>query len=794
MRTILLLIGLLAVPLFLLAQPAPDTLWTRVLGGAGADIPSAIRQTSDGGYIIAGKTSSFGAGGYDALIIKLDSSGNTEWQQTYGTPWNDKIFDIRERSDGNYIAACAFRTDDNASDKICVLHTTADGDSESAIEYRRDLEQLGGSIHEAGDGSIVLSMTADSVHNSYGFTGSRRIYHINPDGTIRHTHVEHRWYSSYGEGTVMSYGSIDPGLNETCIIMGNWGRYIIYHPFRPPAYTYKAQCFRFNIAMDSLQQIFSVDYESAKDISSTADGGSLILTSSAVYRLNNNGAQEWHYRVPNPAVDLCPRGYNGYALASIVSGLGDDIEFAGYDSTGLLLWRQLYGGDRVDRPVAIEASRDSGFIVLGTTTSFSARGTDIYVVKTGPDRWEPPVLNMELIAPGPPAWGYRLIRTSGSADSILMGRCCFGTYGRVSGEAARYWRPGTTRHTSAGDSVSFGLYASMDGLASLDTFWLVHPTCDGPISWSSVRQSGTLSGPFSVTADPLTIQTKTCAVSDSGIVLDLVTASEPHVQTIELWRSTTDSMHYQLFDVEYARGGVNQSARYHWLDTEVSPEGSYWYRFASIDSFGWRQEYPQSVLHTTYTPNPARIEALTGYYDESHKIVLNFSSSFEHRMIRYDIMRSDNSEDEFINIGYQASVSRTNESRHYQYNDFMILPGHTYRYFIRSLDSSMVYHEHRATMAMVTTPLAVVYSYSLSAYPNPFNSEARVVFTTPQRIHATVDVFNIDGQKVATLTDGDWDAGRHELVLDGSTLSSGIYLVHMRTASYTATHKLVLLK
>jgi ribosomal protein L21E len=59
-------------------------LWSKTYGGDSADIGQSVCQTTDGGYILAGYTSSYGSGLYDAWLIKTDSSGNMTWSKTFG--------------------------------------------------------------------------------------------------------------------------------------------------------------------------------------------------------------------------------------------------------------------------------------------------------------------------------------------------------------------------------------------------------------------------------------------------------------------------------------------------------------------------------------------------------------------------------------------------------------------------------------------------------------------------------------------------------------------------------------
>jgi hypothetical protein len=64
-------------------------LWVELYGGALDDEAAAIVQT-DGGYVIAGTTYSFGAGGGDFWLLKIDDARNVEWNQTYGGPETDE--------------------------------------------------------------------------------------------------------------------------------------------------------------------------------------------------------------------------------------------------------------------------------------------------------------------------------------------------------------------------------------------------------------------------------------------------------------------------------------------------------------------------------------------------------------------------------------------------------------------------------------------------------------------------------------------------------------------------------
>ncbi len=91
-------------------------------------------------------------------------------------------------------------------------------------------------------------------------------------------------------------------------------------------------------------------------------------------------------------------------------------------------------------------------------------------------------------------------------------------------------------------------------------------------------------------------------------------------------------------------------------------------------------------------------------------------------------------------------------------------------------------------------------SYSLEQnYPNPFNPTTQIAFNTANSEHVNISVFNILGQKVATIMDGNLSSGSHIVMWDGrnlhgQVLPSGVYFYRLSTPNFTAVKKMILLK
>jgi predicted secreted protein len=82
-----------------------NRLWDRTCGGSGLDQAHSLIQTKDGGYAVAGVNSSKGAAGSDVWLIKLDNQGNKVWDKTYGGSKGDVAYSLIQTTDGGYTVA-----------------------------------------------------------------------------------------------------------------------------------------------------------------------------------------------------------------------------------------------------------------------------------------------------------------------------------------------------------------------------------------------------------------------------------------------------------------------------------------------------------------------------------------------------------------------------------------------------------------------------------------------------------------------------------------------------------------
>jgi uncharacterized delta-60 repeat protein len=137
--------------------------WARTFGGTGADFAFSIAQTTDGGYAVAGHTTSFGAGVNDCLVFKLSSSGGLEWARAFGGTSSDNAFCIVQTSDGGYAVAGYTDSFGAGNYDFLVLKLASSG----ALAWAR---RFGGTYTD--DEAFSIVQTSDGGYAVAGYTDS----------------------------------------------------------------------------------------------------------------------------------------------------------------------------------------------------------------------------------------------------------------------------------------------------------------------------------------------------------------------------------------------------------------------------------------------------------------------------------------------------------------------------------------------------------------------------------------------------------------------------------------------
>ncbi len=170
-----------------------DILWQKTFGGTDWDFGYAIKETSEGGLLIAGKTYSYGAGGADAYIIKTDNTGNLIFENTYGGEGEEVANDIIIDSDGNYIFTGETSNTVNGKVDLLLQKINSDGDEIWAQAFGDSLNEVGYSLVQTQD----LGYAMAGYCESYTAEGDKEIFNIKADnsGTFM-------WQQVYGHATL----------------------------------------------------------------------------------------------------------------------------------------------------------------------------------------------------------------------------------------------------------------------------------------------------------------------------------------------------------------------------------------------------------------------------------------------------------------------------------------------------------------------------------------------------------------------------------------------------------------
>ena len=173
-----------------------------------------------------------------------------------------------------------------------------------------------------------------------------------------------------------------------------------------------------------------------------------------------------------------------------------------------------------------------------------------------------------------------------------------------------------------------------------------------------------------------------------------------------------------------------------------------------------------------------------------NSVHLNWNTATEVMNYGFDIERNVNGSD-WSKIGFINGYGNSNVPHYYTYKDENVdVPGN-YKYRLKQIDTDGKF----AYSPIAETEVFGSDNYSLyENYPNPFNPTTTIEYYVPADTKVTLKILDILGREVTTLVDEEVTAGKHKVIFDASSLSSGIYIYQLRTNDKIITRKMMLLK
>jgi hypothetical protein len=362
----------------------------KTFGDTGGEGAVDVRQTTDGGYIIAGGTLSFGAGASDIYVIKTDSAGNILWTKTFGGANADGASSIRQTLDSGYIIVGSTHSFGSQSN-IFVLKENSAGN----LQWAKTIGMPGG----AESGSLGLQMANGSyvifgdipnvtINNQHGiFLGK-----LSSNGSnllwgkmLGHSSQSNHWFQN-SSGLITSDGGFLL-LGETNYF-NTWGDLDIY--------LFKTDG---NGNLLWAKTYGGLNDDSPSSIIPTSDNNYIITGktnsfgagSEDIYllKVDTAGNLLWSKTYGGTLSEygnsLVEASDKGIIITGLTSSIGfgfTDAFMMKTDSVGNPLWTYTYGGINGDYGYSASQTNDGGYIVCGSTNSFGLGGSDFYLIKT----------------------------------------------------------------------------------------------------------------------------------------------------------------------------------------------------------------------------------------------------------------------------------------------------------------------------------------------------------------------------------------------------------------------------
>jgi hypothetical protein len=367
---------------FLAVCATAEPYWATSYGGSSEDRGRSLQQTADGGFILTGSTNSWESRGHDVLVLKLDGEGAVQWQRTYGGivedgSANDYASSIQQTMDDGYIVAGSTDGSMIAFVAFWVLKLDALGNVTWQKVYSHTGWDSARSIRQASDGGYVVLGTAGISGEDYW------LLRLDSVGEIE-------WQKTYGRSSRDFAAQIQETVGGGYILAGSS----------------EGTSGNFWYWVMKLDEVGAIEWEKAywergdsrvSSIQQTVDGGYVLAGNKEVgdadsdcwiLKLDGFGEIEWEKAYGGNMGDGCygvqQTGEGGYILVGSTAsfGAGDtDVWVLKMDGLGEIEWQYAYGGNGRDFAYSVQEPVEHGYIVAANTDSFGAGGYDLWVLK-----------------------------------------------------------------------------------------------------------------------------------------------------------------------------------------------------------------------------------------------------------------------------------------------------------------------------------------------------------------------------------------------------------------------------
>jgi hypothetical protein len=376
--------------------------WNKTYGGSGWEDGISVQQTSDGGYIICGITSSYGAGEDDAWLIKTNASGNEQWNKTYGGSEVDYGLSVQQTSDDGYIMVgytASYGVGGAGNGDIWLVKTNSSGIEQWNKTFGGISWDFGHAVQQTSDnGYIIVGQT-----ESYG-AGDVDIWLIktNPSG------IE-QWNKTFGGSKLELGPSVQQTSDKGYIITGctnstNSGDSDLW-------------LIKTNASGDEQwNKTFGGIYrDEGQTVQQTSDGGYIIAGATNtsnnmdlwLIKTNASGNEQWNKTFGGSKWDISSFHYfghavqqtsdNGYIIVGTTEsyGAGDwDVWIIKTNASGNEQWNKTFGGRDEDYGHSIQHTSDGGYIISGLRNSSGVDGQEVWLIKINrTDPNQPPIAN-----------------------------------------------------------------------------------------------------------------------------------------------------------------------------------------------------------------------------------------------------------------------------------------------------------------------------------------------------------------------------------------------------------------